>query len=349
MINGDSLLTYILAVLNRVLGKAQDTITEETVKDPDKMCRYLRRMRKYIPVFKKLVPLFRLLLLVLLLSSLYNRPLVLTAPPRDSINTSNSIRVELPDESTVTINDSVSAVDITVDIDSLVNSITVKRKNDKQKRIKIIIPKGKSMRMRLRDGSKVHLNSASTLEYPLDWEAHRDLYLSGEGYFEVTRNEQKAFVVHSKNMDVTALGTSFNIKNYSGMENSEVSVVEGRVLVQSEYKSIFLPAGKKAIINQLSGRIAVNAAKQGSKPDWTRGIYIFQQSSVKTICQDISRLYNINVIIDDPEIESRRFVGMCNLHKPVMAFLADLTGASDDIDYYEDSMGQWHICKRSGY
>ncbi|SEM38896.1 FecR family protein [Chitinophaga rupis] len=352
MVDWNNVCSTILAILNRMLGKAQDTAVEETVKNPHKIRSYFRRLKKYIPLFKKLQPLFYLLVPILLFTPLYNRPLHIspeTLPGANSNNAENSIRIDLPDESTVIINDSLGPVDVTVDVDSLAHAITVRHKNNKKKPIRITIPKGKSMRIRLRDGSKVHLNSSTTFEYPVAWEEHRDVYLNGEGYFEVTKNEKQAFIVYSKNMDITVLGTSFNVNNYPDMENSEVTVVEGRVLIKSKQDSTVLSGGKNAIINQLSGKILVERSRQTPESGWNKGLYIYYNKPLKMICKDLTRLYNTNIIIDDPTIASLRFTGICNFRDPIIEFLSGLVDITDEVYYYRDYIGQWHVQKKSSH
>jgi ferric-dicitrate binding protein FerR (iron transport regulator) len=100
---------------------------------------------------------------------------------------------------------------------------------------KIVTPKGSKAYIELADGSKVWLNAESKLTYPETFsENSRDVYLDGEGYFEVAKNKDKPFIVHTSKINIRAIGTAFNVKSYSSEDIIQTTLVEGSVAVEKQ-------------------------------------------------------------------------------------------------------------------
>jgi ferric-dicitrate binding protein FerR (iron transport regulator) len=96
----------------------------------------------------------------------------------------------------------------------------------------VIVPYGSRTRIVLADGTKVWLNAGSRLRYATDFgHTGREVFLEGEGYFDVARDTTRLFVVKTDKLDVKALGTAFNVKAYPGEENIETVLVTGKVSV----------------------------------------------------------------------------------------------------------------------
>jgi transmembrane sensor len=97
----------------------------------------------------------------------------------------------------------------------------------------VISPRGSKVQLLLPDGTRVWLNAESKIRYRKNFnERSRDIYLEGEGYFEVARNPAKPFVVSTADIRIKALGTSFNIKSYPGENTIETTLIEGKVLLE---------------------------------------------------------------------------------------------------------------------
>jgi len=96
----------------------------------------------------------------------------------------------------------------------------------------IVVPNGSRSHLTLADGTKVWLNAGSRFRYDTDFgQKSREVYLEGEGYFDVARDTTKIFVVKTDKLDIKALGTSFNVKAYPGEENIETVLVSGKVCI----------------------------------------------------------------------------------------------------------------------
>src|SRR5690606_4106540 len=96
----------------------------------------------------------------------------------------------------------------------------------------VVAPKGSKTRIILVDGTSIWLNGGSRLKYPKNFSMeNREVYLIGEGYFEVVHNNKHSFVVHTKNADIVDLGTTFNVKAYEESKTTETTLIEGSLEV----------------------------------------------------------------------------------------------------------------------
>jgi ferric-dicitrate binding protein FerR (iron transport regulator) len=92
--------------------------------------------------------------------------------------------------------------------------------------------------VKLADGTTIWLNSATTIRYPDKFKNNRrDVYIEGEAYFEVAKDKKRPFTVHSSDMDMVVLGTSFNVKSYPDEGTIETTLVEGSVRIEKKMKS----------------------------------------------------------------------------------------------------------------
>jgi ferric-dicitrate binding protein FerR (iron transport regulator) len=117
---------------------------------------------------------------------------------------------------------------------------------------------GERKSFQLPDGSKVMLNAGSTLGIPADFNhSRRDIYLEGEAYFDVTKDAQKPFTIHTSRMDIKVLGTAFNIKAYPGDALAEASLLTGsvEVLVKDPQHTKFILRPREKIVVPNSGEL----------------------------------------------------------------------------------------------
>jgi transmembrane sensor len=117
---------------------------------------------------------------------------------------------------------------------------------------------GERKSFQLPDGSKVMLNAGSTLGIPTDFNhSRRDIYLEGEAYFDVTKDAQKPFIIHTSRMDIKVLGTAFNIKAYPGDALAEASLLTGsvEVLVKDPQHTKFILRPREKIVVPNSGEV----------------------------------------------------------------------------------------------
>ena len=150
----------------------------------------------------------------------------------------------------------------------------------------------------LADGSNITLNHNSKISYSDTFEKNRTVKLEGEAYFEVEHiDKQNKFVVQTKGIDITVVGTKFNVKAIEKSNIVEISVTEGIVLVK--YPQINLESrisnGQKLVINIESKRYNLENTETTNDIFWITKTISFNNSSISEIASTISKVYGVDV------------------------------------------------------
>jgi len=154
----------------------------------------------------------------------------------------------------------------------------------------------------LPDGSKVHLNKYAELVYPEKFRSKvRELKLTGEGFFEVSRDPARPFIVSvADRASVEVLGTSFNISSSQGGESVSVQVIEGRVAFYTQedpYTREILGKDDQATLND--GVLSKSIQKDLNFLSWKTGIILFNQDHISSVIQVLGNHYNREFILDN--------------------------------------------------
>ena len=163
-------------------------------------------------------------------------------------------------------------------------------------------PRGGEYEVILDDGSHIWLNSASSLQFPVHFtNSDRRVALTGEAYFEVKSSllpsgDKKPFIVSVDNMEVQAVGTAFNISAYKEDDRSQTTVVEGQVKVNRNNKTNLLSPGKKLIAKDNS--VTVEDADIKMEIGWKNGDFVFHNTSLKMVMNELARWYDLDVAYD---------------------------------------------------
>jgi transmembrane sensor len=162
----------------------------------------------------------------------------------------------------------------------------------------ITTPNGGEYRVMLPDGSMVFLNAASSLKYPANFtSATREVYLTGEGYFEVIKNPRQPFIVMSSKQNVKVLGTHFNIRSYPDgpvvTTLTEGSVSVSTLDTSSPQQQHQLKPGQQAMFK--SGWLSIKDVDTTHAIAWKNGLFFFSQTPIRDALREISRWYNVNV------------------------------------------------------
>lgn len=172
----------------------------------------------------------------------------------------------------------------------------------------IEVPIGERASLRLSDGTLVWLNSGSRLEYPTHFATdNRQVRLEGEAYFEVQRDESLPFIVQTNTVDVKVLGTKFNVSSYA-KEETKVTLKEGKVQVDCDAgkESYILHPNEQIVYSEGKGAelLQVDANRISS---WTTGDLSFVNEPLEHIVKVLERRFNVQIVIEDPELSSEVF------------------------------------------
>jgi ferric-dicitrate binding protein FerR (iron transport regulator) len=163
-------------------------------------------------------------------------------------------------------------------------------------------PKGGEYRsLVLSDGTKVWLNSVSSIHYPTAFFGkERIVGITGEVYFEVSKNRAMPFKVNVNGMQVEVLGTHFNINAYADEATIKTTLLEGTVKIVADGKASFLKPGQQASLNA-NGEIKVsNDADVEEAVAWKNGIFLFKKDDIQTIMRQLARWYDVDIEFKEP-------------------------------------------------
>ena len=163
-------------------------------------------------------------------------------------------------------------------------------------------PFGAKIEAQLPDGSRVWLNSNSSLEYPAVFDGdRRSVKLVGEGYFEVHADKKHPFVVRAGGNDICATGTAFNINAYSD-ENVDVTLVSGSVdVVTGEKGQIRLLPEDNLCISCSGIRVTHNADIENHCA-WKDGRIMFDNDNLSVVLARLSQIYPVDFVVADPAL-----------------------------------------------
>ncbi len=178
----------------------------------------------------------------------------------------------------------------------------------------IYVPHGKKFRLKLSDGTFVHLNAGTSLKYPVNFinGKERQVFLKGEAYFEVAKDTKHPFIVTTNNMGVKVLGTHFNINTYKTAEpytvliEGSVTIYKNRTEREQGISKTILP-GQKAML--MEDVIEISKVNVNNYIDWREGNLIFIDLPFREIIQKIERKYNVKIKNSYEELNDIRFKG----------------------------------------
>lgn len=179
--------------------------------------------------------------------------------------------------------------------------------SEKAPKTSIYAPAGSRVSFTLPDGTEGMLNSGSTLTYEMPFINERSVALTGEAWFEVSHDEKHPFMVDAGDLDLTVLGTSFNVSAYPEEGYVEVVLESGKVLVDSDHYTegmVMSPSEKLVYEN---GRVTRSTTDPSKYSSWTDGKLVFRSDSMSEVARRIERWYNVRVEIMDDDLEKYSF------------------------------------------
>lgn len=168
----------------------------------------------------------------------------------------------------------------------------------------VTVPAGQRAQITLADGTKIWLNSQSTLHYAANFGRNeRNVQLDGEAYFEVAKNKRIPFYVHTEMNKVKVVGTSFNICAYKGSKEFEATLVEGIVDIYSaDGNNIIARLQKNDYFANIEGKYKKTVLPSYEYLRWKEGLYCFDDVPFSSIISKLEKYYNVRITIKNPHL-----------------------------------------------
>ena len=176
-----------------------------------------------------------------------------------------------------------------------------------------INPYGIKSTFRLSDGSLVKLNAGSQLRFPKRFsDTERTVYLEGEAYFDVVRDESKPFKVVSEKLTTEVLGTSFAVRAFPEAGEALVVVTTGKVKVSSGTEGaspVVLRPLEKVVYHKQSATMTKSNAEGGRELAWKDDVLLFEETPLGEVSRMLEQWYGVEVRLDNADLENCTFTG----------------------------------------
>ena len=202
---------------------------------------------------------------------------------------------------------------------------------------------GEHSRVSLPDGTALTLNAQTTVRYNLA-DGKRQVSIDGEAFFEVARDPEHPFVVSANGMTVTCLGTSFDVRNYSDESNISVVLRDGKVRVNARDADLTMEPGSRVLMDRQTLALSKHTVTPSDYTAWLNGEIKFNNQTLEEIAAELSRNYNIDLVITSDELRQERFNGY--LGRSSLRNILDVLCLASDMSYHVDNDTMVYIYPR---
>ena len=203
--------------------------------------------------------------------------------------------------------------------------------------LEIVTPIGSRTVVQLSDGTIAHLNFGSKMKYPQTFNGEtREVLLSGEGYFEVAHNTEQPFIVKTKNLNIKATGTEFNVSAYPENDFVTTTLINGKVVVEKSLNSgKIIPVEEMKPGQHINFNITTNKAYSSFGDNekyiaWKDGKLVFKNESIIQVANTLGRMFNVDIKVAD-EVKNFTFT-VTFIDEPLFQIL-DLMTIATPVEY----------------
>ncbi|WP_281234102.1 FecR family protein [Flavobacterium gelatinilyticum] len=200
------------------------------------------------------------------------------------------------------------------------------------------VPYGKRFRLKLSDGTVVSLNSGTTLRYPEQFGAdgNRNVYLSGEAFFEVAKDKEHPFIVHANQADIEVLGTKFNVSAYPENPTVNSTLIEGSIRMSQAVNpsnAVLLVPNQMATWQNNSKKLVLKEVDPAFYAAWTKGELAFKDTPFSTIAKIIQRTYDVEIVNENSDLARQNFTGTITISESSVENILDLLKRDTPFNY----------------
>ncbi|WBL21480.1 FecR family protein [Zunongwangia sp. HRR-M8] len=199
----------------------------------------------------------------------------------------------------------------------------------------INVPKGKRIQLVLSDGTKVYLNSESSLRFPSHFPKTgqlRKVSITGEAVFEVSKDSLKPFIVEAGMLKIEVLGTLFNVDAYPQSKQISTTLAEGSVQLNYENEVLRLEPGEAGILSKNTNILQLEKVNVANKMAWVDDRLLFINETFSEIQKKIERSYGVQIINNNKQLNDVRFNGDFDINSEN---IEDVLNAFKAVDFFE--------------
>jgi len=185
-------------------------------------------------------------------------------------------------------------------------------------------PRGVKYDLTLADGTKVTLDAASSITYPVAFAGkERRVEITGQAYFQVVHRESQPFKVSVKGQVIEDIGTVFNVSAYEDDPSVKITLAEGKVFVNNPHRQVSMSPGQQAEIKNGQSDISLKTVDVNEIVSWKNGWLIFHHESISNVMKQAARWYDIDVQYEG-NLKSKKFGGVISRYKDISELLENL-------------------------
>lgn len=232
-----------------------------------------------------------------------------------------------------------SSGEITVNDDTL--HVSTDMNSDVSAMAQVITPYGKRTQIVLSDGTKIWLNAGTTLSYPTSFsDKSREVYLSGEAFFEVAKDKSRPFHVITGDLRIKVTGTRFNVTSYQNDSFTQAVLVEGKIFASKNgifSKDVELSPGEIIVLDKSENRLSKQKVDVELYASWINGYLIMRDEPIDEIIKKLERYYDQKIIAENLS-QDIRFTGKLNLADDLNKVLQNIAfSAAFSVEYKNDT------------
>lgn len=199
----------------------------------------------------------------------------------------------------------------------------------------VIVPKGKSFHVSMIDGTEVELNSDTEITFNNSISSkQRKVSVNGEAFFSVAHNKERPFLVKSSDLDITVLGTEFNVSNYKENNFTSTTLVKGSIKVSNpQGESEIIKPGSQARLYHNQNNIIIESVDVQNIVAWTSGVLIFRNEKLEKLIPRLNRWFNMEFEFEGKDLLDYKFTGTLKKENDLNHFLQMLK-YTNGVNYY---------------
>ena len=204
---------------------------------------------------------------------------------------------------------------------------------------------GEHSNVTLPDGTSVVLNAKTTIAYDCSMANRtREVKLTGEAFFDVASDEECPFIVNTTDMVVQCLGTSFSVRNYEEEKSVSVVLLEGKVNVVAGDSELMMEPNNRVEYDKDSKFLAKQRVDANNYLCWLNNEIRYNDCTLEEIAMELSRNYNIQIIVTTDKLKNERFTGYLGHSK--LRNVLEILSMTSGVKYYFDNESVVYLCEK---